>query len=183
MWQPQHDQLQKAFSQHGGPDFPQKWVKASSCCTPGSFLPCRCICLLKFLTGAPTIGGYWACLNLTTQTSFSYSKIKTLNNHTDFEYLQLNNRYIFCPSTGCRGMLCGFGAVCERDPTDPSKAECVCKRVECPSLVAPVCGSDSSTYSNECELEKAQCSAQRRIKVLRQGPCCKSQHLDLIFIL
>ncbi|GAA6223502.1 agrin-like [Lates japonicus] len=68
-------------------------------------------------------------------------------------------------------MLCGFGAVCERDPTDPAKAECVCKRVECPSLVAPVCGSDSSTYSNECELEKAQCNTQRRIKVLRKGPC------------
>uniref|UniRef100_A0A4W6CBM3 Agrin n=1 Tax=Lates calcarifer TaxID=8187 RepID=A0A4W6CBM3_LATCA len=71
----------------------------------------------------------------------------------------------------CRGMLCGFGAVCERDPTDPAKAECVCKRLECPSLVAPVCGSDSSTYSNECELEKAQCNTQRRIKVLRKGPC------------
>ncbi|CAG01716.1 unnamed protein product, partial [Tetraodon nigroviridis] len=76
-------------------------------------------------------------------------------------------------SPGCRGMLCGFGAVCERDPADHSKAECVCKRVECPSLVAPVCGSDASTYSNECELEKAQCNAQRRIKVLRKGPCCK----------
>uniref|UniRef100_A0A8C5HGP2 Agrin n=1 Tax=Gouania willdenowi TaxID=441366 RepID=A0A8C5HGP2_GOUWI len=71
----------------------------------------------------------------------------------------------------CRGMLCGFGAMCERDPTDPAKAECVCKRMECPSLVAPVCGSDSSTYSNECELEKAQCNTQRRIKVLRKGPC------------
>lgn len=70
-------------------------------------------------------------------------------------------------------MLCGFGAVCERDATDLAKAECVCKRVECPSLVAPVCGSDSSTYSNECELEKAQCNTQRRIKVLRKGPCCK----------
>uniref|UniRef100_A0A8C5HGE9 Agrin n=1 Tax=Gouania willdenowi TaxID=441366 RepID=A0A8C5HGE9_GOUWI len=68
-------------------------------------------------------------------------------------------------------MLCGFGAMCERDPTDPAKAECVCKRMECPSLVAPVCGSDSSTYSNECELEKAQCNTQRRIKVLRKGPC------------
>uniref|UniRef100_A0A3Q3QEC3 Agrin n=1 Tax=Monopterus albus TaxID=43700 RepID=A0A3Q3QEC3_MONAL len=75
------------------------------------------------------------------------------------------------PPDGCRGMLCGFGAMCERDPTDPAKAECVCKRVECPSLVAPVCGSDSSTYSNECELEKAQCNTQRRIKVLRKGPC------------
>ncbi|KAM9752573.1 agrin isoform 6-T6 [Menidia menidia] len=74
------------------------------------------------------------------------------------------------PADGCRGMLCGFGAVCERDPADPSKASCVCKK-ECPSLVAPVCGSDSSTYSNECELEKAQCETQRRIKVLRNGQC------------
>lgn len=74
-------------------------------------------------------------------------------------------------------MLCGFGAVCERDPVDPAKAECLCKRVDCPSLVAPVCGSDSSTYSNECELEKAQCNTQRRIKVLRKGPCCKYHHL------
>ena len=68
-------------------------------------------------------------------------------------------------------MLCGFGAVCERNPSDTAKAECVCKRMACPSVVAPVCGSDSSTYSNECELEKAQCSTQRRIKVLRKGPC------------
>uniref|UniRef100_A0A673X066 Agrin n=1 Tax=Salmo trutta TaxID=8032 RepID=A0A673X066_SALTR len=72
---------------------------------------------------------------------------------------------------GCRGMLCGFGAVCEREAADPSKAECVCKKMACPSVVAPVCGSDSSTYSNECELEKAQCNTQRRIKVLRKGPC------------
>lgn len=74
---------------------------------------------------------------------------------------------------GCRGMLCGFGAVCERNPNDPSKGECVCKKVDCPSFVAPVCGSDSSTYTNECELEKAQCNAQRRIKVLSKGACCK----------
>uniref|UniRef100_A0A8B9J756 Agrin n=1 Tax=Astyanax mexicanus TaxID=7994 RepID=A0A8B9J756_ASTMX len=72
---------------------------------------------------------------------------------------------------GCRGKLCGFGAVCERDPADPSKGDCLCKKVPCPSVVAPVCGSDSSTYTNECELEKAQCSMQRRIKVMRKGPC------------
>uniref|UniRef100_A0A8C1MZ08 Agrin n=1 Tax=Cyprinus carpio TaxID=7962 RepID=A0A8C1MZ08_CYPCA len=76
------------------------------------------------------------------------------------------------------GKLCGFGALCERDPTDPSKGECVCKKIVCTSVVAPVCGSDSSTYSNECELEKAQCHSQRRIKVMRRGPCGKSTLKD-----
>ncbi|XP_057175891.1 agrin isoform X7 [Triplophysa rosa] len=75
------------------------------------------------------------------------------------------------PPDGCRGKLCGFGAVCERDPADPSKGDCVCKKTLCTTVVAPVCGSDSSTYSNECELEKAQCISQRRIKVMRKGPC------------
>ncbi|XP_034733623.1 agrin isoform X4 [Etheostoma cragini] len=105
----------------------------------------------------------------------------TLRNLEDVEHCVEAHKYIVAdkpphftpaqPPDGCRGMLCGFGAVCERDQTDPAKAECVCKRVDCPSLVAPVCGSDSSTYSNECELEKAQCNSQRRIKVLRKGPC------------
>nr|XP_019944747.1 PREDICTED: agrin isoform X1 [Paralichthys olivaceus] len=98
----------------------------------------------------------------------------TLRNLEDVEHCVEDKPPHFTPAQppdGCRGMLCGFGAVCERDPTDQAKAECVCKRMECPSLVAPVCGSDSSTYSNECELEKAQCNAQRRIKVLRKGPC------------
>ncbi|KAJ8259664.1 hypothetical protein GJAV_G00172040 [Gymnothorax javanicus] len=75
------------------------------------------------------------------------------------------------PPDGCRGVLCGFGAVCEKSPADPSKGECVCKKMVCPSVVAPVCGSDSSTYTNECELEKAQCNMQRRLKVVRKGPC------------
>uniref|UniRef100_A0AAY5EY32 Agrin n=1 Tax=Electrophorus electricus TaxID=8005 RepID=A0AAY5EY32_ELEEL len=89
--------------------------------------------------------------------------------------LFLNNCYTpLPPPPCCRGKLCGFGAVCEKDPSDPSKGECMCKRMACPSVVAPVCGSDSSTYSNECELEKAQCNLQRRIKVMRKGPCGKS---------
>uniref|UniRef100_A0A3Q1HLV5 Agrin n=1 Tax=Acanthochromis polyacanthus TaxID=80966 RepID=A0A3Q1HLV5_9TELE len=98
----------------------------------------------------------------------------TLRNLEDVEHCVEDKPPHFTPAQppdGCRGMLCGFGAICARDPSDPAKAECVCKRVECPSLVAPVCGSDSSTYTNECELEKAQCKTQRRIKVLRKGPC------------
>ncbi|XP_028266804.1 agrin isoform X2 [Parambassis ranga] len=105
----------------------------------------------------------------------------TLRNLEDVEHCVETHKYFAAdkpvhftpaqPPDGCRGMLCGFGAVCERDSADPANAHCVCKRGECPSLVAPVCGSDSSTYTNECELEKAQCNAQRRIKVLRKGPC------------
>ena len=68
-------------------------------------------------------------------------------------------------------MLCGFGAVCEPSVEDPGRASCVCKQRPCPSVVAPVCGSDASTYSNECELQRAQCSQQRRIRLLSHGPC------------
>uniref|UniRef100_A0A8C9RLP8 Agrin n=1 Tax=Scleropages formosus TaxID=113540 RepID=A0A8C9RLP8_SCLFO len=98
----------------------------------------------------------------------------TLRNLEDVEHCVQDKPIHFSPAPapdGCRGMLCGFGAVCERDPVDSSKGMCVCKKTTCPSVVAPVCGSDSSTYSNECELEKAQCSLQRRIKVVRKGPC------------
>ncbi|XP_058499960.1 agrin isoform X3 [Solea solea] len=105
----------------------------------------------------------------------------TLRNLEDVEHCVEAHKYIVAdkpphftpaqPPDACRGMLCGFGAVCESDPTNRAKAECVCRKMDCPSLVAPVCGSDSSTYSNECELEKAQCNTQRRIKVLRKGPC------------
>uniref|UniRef100_A0A452IZZ2 Agrin n=1 Tax=Gopherus agassizii TaxID=38772 RepID=A0A452IZZ2_9SAUR len=75
------------------------------------------------------------------------------------------------PHSLCRGMLCGFGAICERSTTNSSQASCVCKKTTCPVVVAPVCGSDYSTYSNECELEKAQCNQQRRIKVISKGAC------------
>lgn len=71
----------------------------------------------------------------------------------------------------CRGMLCGFGAVCEPSADNPGRAACVCRKRACPRVVAPVCGSDASTYSNECELLRAQCSQQRRIRLLSRGPC------------
>ncbi|XP_058160685.1 LOW QUALITY PROTEIN: agrin [Dasypus novemcinctus] len=75
------------------------------------------------------------------------------------------------PLDACRGMLCGFGAVCEPNADGLGGASCVCKKSACPRVVAPVCGSDASTYSNECELQRAQCSQQRRIRLLSRGPC------------
>eukprot|EP00071_Canis_lupus_P005900 XP_005620419.1 agrin isoform X4 [Canis lupus familiaris] len=75
------------------------------------------------------------------------------------------------PPDACRGMLCGFGAVCEPSAGGSGRASCVCKKSACPAVVAPVCGSDASTYSNECELQRAQCSQQRRIRLLSRGPC------------
>lgn len=75
------------------------------------------------------------------------------------------------PPDACRGMLCGFGAVCEPSADGPGRAACVCRKRACPRVVAPVCGSDASTYSNECELQRAQCSQQRRIRLLSRGPC------------
>ncbi|KAG7472748.1 hypothetical protein MATL_G00112170 [Megalops atlanticus] len=105
------------------------------------------------------------CLILLATSTLGFAVLLFLNNYKPVHFTPAQ------PPDGCRGMLCGFGAVCERDLSDPSKGECVCKKIVCPSVVAPVCGSDSSTYSNECELEKAQCKAQRRLKVVRKGPC------------
>uniref|UniRef100_A0A8B9VHY7 Agrin n=1 Tax=Anas zonorhyncha TaxID=75864 RepID=A0A8B9VHY7_9AVES len=108
------------------------------------------------------------CLILLATSTLGFAVLLFLNNYKPNSYFTQTPP---TPRDACRGMLCGFGAVCERSPTDPSQASCVCKKTACPVVVAPVCGSDYSTYSNECELEKAQCNQQRRIKVISKGPC------------
>ncbi|TMS16867.1 Agrin [Larimichthys crocea] len=67
------------------------------------------------------------CLILLATSTLGFAVLLFLNNYKPPHFTPAQT------PDGCRGMLCGFGAVCERDLTDPAKAECVCKRVECPS--------------------------------------------------
>uniref|UniRef100_A0A8C5IPX4 Agrin n=1 Tax=Junco hyemalis TaxID=40217 RepID=A0A8C5IPX4_JUNHY len=108
------------------------------------------------------------CLILLATSTLGFAVLLFLNNYKPNSYFTQTPPP---PRDGCRGMLCGFGAVCERSPSEPGQASCVCRKGPCAPVVAPVCGSDHSTYSNECELDRAQCNQQRRIKVVSKGPC------------
>merc|ERR1712055_1101663 len=42
----------------------------------------------------------------------------------------------------------------------------------CTKIFMPVCGSDSTTYNNKCELENASCQSEVEITVAHDGRCC-----------
>ena len=45
----------------------------------------------------------------------------------------------------------------------------------CPEIFDPVCGTDGVTYSNSCELDRANCLASHVIEVASDGPCDESK--------
>ena len=74
-----------------------------------------------------------------------------------------------CVSAPCETYFCAFGAVCFVDLVT-TKPYCQCQN-QCPTVFAPVCGSDNVTYASECLLEKASCVHQKRIRIKKPGVC------------
>ena len=84
----------------------------------------------------------------------------------------------------CDMVLCIYGAVCIEN--ELGRPQCVCNK-ECPEMVAPVCGSDGTTYLSECFLDRASCEEKRMILVDSQGGCgeynASSQFVTLYFLI
>ena len=70
--------------------------------------------------------------------------------------------------------MCAFGGVCiPRVEGETGGARCHCEDT-CPYVYDPVCGSDGTTYDNECRLKLASCRKRKLIKQLHTGECGKS---------
>ncbi|XP_076451600.1 agrin-like isoform X2 [Babylonia areolata] len=72
----------------------------------------------------------------------------------------------------CETYFCAFGAVCMVNLAS-MKPYCQCQNQLCPDLYAPVCGTDGVTYTSECQLDKASCQHQKRLRVKHTGDCGK----------
>ncbi|KAK3740793.1 hypothetical protein QZH41_010082, partial [Actinostola sp. cb2023] len=70
-----------------------------------------------------------------------------------------------CPPS-CAAVSCVLPRACQ---VINNRAQCVCPRF-CPTIYAPVCGSDGVTYSNRCFLNIAACK-NKNIKFVGAGPC------------
>ncbi|GFW86389.1 hypothetical protein TNCV_4331731 [Trichonephila clavipes] len=110
-------------------------------------------------------------IRMTCETLFQCQKHKLFVNLTPLTHVGLP---MFADGFGnnpCNKMLCTFGSQCLVDEST-NRAYCRCGET-CSEVFAPVCGKDGVTYSSECQLRLSSCTQQRRILVLRQGPCGK----------
>ncbi|CAG0890931.1 unnamed protein product, partial [Cyprideis torosa] len=68
----------------------------------------------------------------------------------------------------CRTHECGRHQVCLIDKS--GKPFCQCPEV-CPSIYAPVCGSDGTTYDSPCHLRRLTCLQNAVVDISHQGVC------------
>ena len=67
----------------------------------------------------------------------------------------------------CLNINCDFYGQCT---VVNGKAKCVCKRA-CPMTFDQICGSDGTTYANECVMKTQACLMQKMITVFTKGKC------------
>ncbi|XP_045484151.1 agrin isoform X4 [Pieris rapae] len=68
----------------------------------------------------------------------------------------------------CESVKCSMRELCSLDAR--GVAVCGCGP-ECEKVMRPVCGSDSRTYDNPCQLHRAACLENREIRVAYMGAC------------
>lgn len=76
--------------------------------------------------------------------------------------------WIFSENNPCNQIRCGPEEECSIDRT--GKAACICPPV-CEPVLRRVCGNDSTTYDNECELRRRSCQEKIYVVVNHTGHC------------
>ena len=80
-----------------------------------------------------------------------------------------------CPSDACNNVTCPFNGICHSQPGLKELVTCQCP--DCPEVHSPVCGSDGTTYVNECFVRKQSCKNQVNITVRHEGYCKGCQEI------
>ena len=70
------------------------------------------------------------------------------------------------PFNICDITLCEFGRCVVVD----GNATCQCNTA-CPSIYAPVCGTDNVTYPNLCLMDSTACETKKHVQVQYNGEC------------